>query len=80
MGSNTIWLPQVDEYTTKINEMKELFRKKSHDFYFVQEGMKKINEFQKRKAEMEQELGDVSTTNTVMSVSYSERSVVLSGR
>uniref|UniRef100_A0A8C2ZWK6 Uncharacterized protein n=1 Tax=Cyclopterus lumpus TaxID=8103 RepID=A0A8C2ZWK6_CYCLU len=30
----------------------------------IQDGMKKIKEFQKRKLQMEQELGDVSTKNT----------------
>lgn len=39
--------------------MKELFRKRSSDFDMIQEGMKTIKEFQKTKAQMEQELNDV---------------------
>ncbi|XP_034381163.1 basal body-orientation factor 1-like [Cyclopterus lumpus] len=49
----------VNEYTIKINEMEDLFRKKSSDFNMIQDGMKKIKEFQKRKLQMEQELGDI---------------------
>uniref|UniRef100_A0A665WZU1 Basal body-orientation factor 1 n=1 Tax=Echeneis naucrates TaxID=173247 RepID=A0A665WZU1_ECHNA len=54
------WLQQVDDYTLKINEMKEQFQKRSSDFNMIQDGMKKIKEFQKRKAQMEQELNDVN--------------------
>lgn len=39
--------------------MQELFRKREADFNTVQDGMRKIEEFQKTKAQMEQELGDV---------------------
>ncbi|XP_034078185.1 basal body-orientation factor 1 isoform X1 [Gymnodraco acuticeps] len=49
----------VDDYTRQINEMKELFRKKSSDFNMIQDGMKTIKEFEKRKAQMEQELSDI---------------------
>uniref|UniRef100_A0A3B4Y8W8 Basal body orientation factor 1a n=1 Tax=Seriola lalandi dorsalis TaxID=1841481 RepID=A0A3B4Y8W8_SERLL len=49
---------EVEDYTLQINEMKELFRKKSSDFNTIQDGMRKIEEFQKRKARMEQELND----------------------
>ncbi|KAF3844816.1 hypothetical protein F7725_007979 [Dissostichus mawsoni] len=49
----------VDDYTRQINEMKELFRKKSSDFNMIQDGMKRIKEFEKRKAQMEQELSDI---------------------
>lgn len=52
--------PQVEDYTKQINEMKELFTKKSSDFDMIQDGMKTIKEFQKRKSQMEQELIDVS--------------------
>ncbi|TMS21596.1 Basal body-orientation factor 1 [Larimichthys crocea] len=48
----------VEDYTLQINEMKELFRKRSSDFNMIQAGFKEIKEFQKRKAEMEQELTD----------------------
>lgn len=40
--------------------MKELFRKKSSDFDMIQDGMKKIQDFESRKTELEQELRDVS--------------------
>lgn len=57
---------QVKDYTLQINEMKELFRKRSSDFNMIKDGMKKIKEFQKRKAQMEQELSDVrGNKNTV---------------
>ncbi|XP_045918561.1 basal body-orientation factor 1 [Micropterus dolomieu] len=49
----------VKDYTIQINEMQELFRKKSSDFNMIQEGMNKIKEFHKRKAQMEQELSDI---------------------
>ena len=39
--------------------MKELFRKKSSDFNMIQDGMKKIKQFEKSKVQMEQELSDV---------------------
>ncbi|KAK2891740.1 basal body-orientation factor 1-like [Channa argus] len=49
----------VADYTFQINEMKELFRKRSGDFNMIQDGMKKIKEFQKQKAQMEQDLHDI---------------------
>ncbi|XP_049451672.1 basal body-orientation factor 1 [Epinephelus fuscoguttatus] len=49
----------VDDYTIQINEMKELFRKKSRDFNMIQDGMREIEAFQKTKAQMEQELSDI---------------------
>lgn len=39
--------------------MQELFRKRQDDFNTIQDGMKKIEEFQATKAQMEQELRDV---------------------
>lgn len=39
--------------------MQELFRKREADFDTVQGGMRTIEEFQKTKAQMEQELEDV---------------------
>lgn len=51
--------PQVEDYTLRIDGMQELFRKREADFNTVQDGMRKIEEFQKTKAQMEQELGDV---------------------
>ncbi|XP_070835307.1 basal body-orientation factor 1 [Chaetodon trifascialis] len=52
----------VADYTLQINEMQELFRKKSSDFNMIQDGMKKIKEFQKKKALMEKELSDIKET------------------
>ncbi|KAK2826112.1 hypothetical protein Q5P01_020326 [Channa striata] len=49
----------VQDFTSQINEMKELFKKRSSDFNMIQDGMKKIKEFQKQKAQMEQELHDI---------------------
>ncbi|KAM9777606.1 basal body-orientation factor 1-like [Neosynchiropus ocellatus] len=49
----------VEDYTREIDGLKELFRKRSSDFDFVQEGMSRIKEFEKEKAEMEKELGDI---------------------
>lgn len=43
----------------QINDMQELFRRKFSDFNMIQDGMKKIKEFEKTKAQMEQELSDV---------------------
>lgn len=40
--------------------MKELFRKKSSDFDMIQDGMRKIQEFEEKKAQMEQALCDVN--------------------
>lgn len=39
--------------------MQELFRKKSSDFNMIQDGMKKMKEFEQKKYQMEQELSDV---------------------
>lgn len=55
--SDCFW--QVEDYTLQINEMQDLFRKKSSDFNMIQDGMRQIKEFQERKAQMEQELDDV---------------------
>ncbi|XP_054469332.1 basal body-orientation factor 1-like [Anoplopoma fimbria] len=49
----------VNDYKIQITEMKELFKKKSSDFNMIQDGMKNIKEFQKRKTQMEQELSDI---------------------
>ncbi|XP_075964210.1 basal body-orientation factor 1-like [Anarhichas minor] len=50
---------RVDYYTTEINEMKEMFREKSSDFNMIPFWMKKIEEFEKRKSQVEQELSDM---------------------
>ncbi|XP_034531792.1 basal body-orientation factor 1-like [Notolabrus celidotus] len=49
----------TEDYTLQINDMKELFRKKSSDFDMIQDGFRKIKEFQKTKFLMEQELSDI---------------------
>ncbi|XP_077476990.1 basal body-orientation factor 1-like isoform X2 [Stigmatopora argus] len=46
----------VENYTLEINEMKELFRKRAGEFEMIQDGMRKIEAFQTRKVQMEQEL------------------------
>lgn len=43
--------------------MKELFRKRSADFNMIEDGFKKIEAFQMKKAQMEQELSDVRKKN-----------------
>ncbi|XP_037341588.2 basal body-orientation factor 1-like [Pungitius pungitius] len=62
----------VEDYTTQINEMKELFMKKSSDFDMIQDGMKKIKEFQKRKSQMEQELIDIKENMDVAEKDHRE--------
>ncbi|KAF7704392.1 basal body-orientation factor 1 [Silurus meridionalis] len=46
----------VAEYTMKINELEEKFKKRSRDFSMIQGELKNIKEFRKKKAQMEQEL------------------------
>ncbi|KAK3563044.1 hypothetical protein QTP86_014559 [Hemibagrus guttatus] len=46
----------VAEYTVKINELEEKFKKRSRDFSMIQGELKTIKEFRKKKAHMEQEL------------------------
>nr|XP_061798740.1 basal body-orientation factor 1-like [Nerophis lumbriciformis] len=46
----------VEHYTLEINEMKELYRKRASEFETIQDGMRKIEAFQTRKVQMEQEL------------------------
>lgn len=43
----------------QINELHKLFRKRSDDFDKIQDGMERMKEFEKTKAQMEQELSDV---------------------
>ncbi|XP_053365784.1 basal body-orientation factor 1 [Clarias gariepinus] len=49
----------VAEYTAKINELEERFKKRSRDFSMIQGELKTIKEFHKKKAHMEQELIDM---------------------
>ncbi|XP_061649772.1 basal body-orientation factor 1-like isoform X2 [Phyllopteryx taeniolatus] len=49
----------VEHYTLEINEMKEVFRKRAGEFEMIQVGIRKIEEFQTRKAQKEQELRDI---------------------
>ncbi|XP_070776996.1 basal body-orientation factor 1-like [Enoplosus armatus] len=62
----------VEDYTSQINEMQELFRKKSSDFNMIQDGMKKIKEFHKRKTQMEQELSDMRENMDVANKEHRE--------
>lgn len=50
---------QVERHTLEISEMKALFRKRAGEFETIRDGMRTIEEFQTRKAQMEQELSDV---------------------
>uniref|UniRef100_A0A3Q2XCP4 Basal body orientation factor 1b n=1 Tax=Hippocampus comes TaxID=109280 RepID=A0A3Q2XCP4_HIPCM len=54
---------EVEHYTLEISEMKVLFRKRAGEFETIRDGMRTIEEFQTRKAQMEQELNnsDVKT-------------------
>ncbi|KAK9533614.1 hypothetical protein VZT92_008721 [Zoarces viviparus] len=49
----------VDYYITEINELKEMFREKSSDFNMIPLWMKKIETFEKRNSQVEQELSDM---------------------
>ncbi|KAM9432299.1 basal body-orientation factor 1-like isoform 1-T1 [Salvelinus alpinus] len=49
----------VAEYTLKINELEEKFEKRSNEFRMIQGELKTIKEFQKKKAQMEQELNSI---------------------
>ncbi|XP_053191080.1 basal body-orientation factor 1-like [Scomber japonicus] len=62
----------IEDYTLEINEMKELFRKKSGDFNMIQDGMKKIKDFQKKKAQMEQELNDIRESMDIAEKKHGE--------
>uniref|UniRef100_A0A3B4ABN7 Uncharacterized protein n=1 Tax=Periophthalmus magnuspinnatus TaxID=409849 RepID=A0A3B4ABN7_9GOBI len=47
---------QLVKYTQQLNEMKELFKKRSKDFNMIEEGMRRIQAFEIQKAQMEQEI------------------------
>ncbi|KPP68910.1 basal body-orientation factor 1-like, partial [Scleropages formosus] len=49
----------ASEYTLRINELEENFRKRSRDFQATQGELQMIMEFRKKKAQMEQELHDL---------------------
>ncbi|XP_061898074.1 basal body-orientation factor 1-like isoform X1 [Entelurus aequoreus] len=63
---------QIDHYTLEVNEMKELFRKKASEFEMIQNGMKKIEEFQTTKAQMEQELSNIRKSIKLTKKEYGE--------
>nr|XP_020446435.1 basal body-orientation factor 1 [Monopterus albus] len=62
----------VEDYTLQINEMKELFRKKSSDFNMIQDGMRKMKEFEKKKIQMEQELSDMRESMDIAAKEHRE--------
>ncbi|XP_029982845.1 basal body-orientation factor 1-like [Sphaeramia orbicularis] len=62
----------VEDYTFQINEMKDLFKRRSNDFNMIEDGMRKIKEFQKRKAEMEQELSDITESMEIANKEHRE--------
>ncbi|XP_056250107.1 basal body-orientation factor 1-like [Seriola aureovittata] len=70
----------VEDYTLQIIEMKELFRKKSSDFNTIQDGMRKIEEFQKRKARMEQELNDMRESMDIAEKEHRENLNKMEGK
>ncbi|KAF7665812.1 hypothetical protein LDENG_00130550 [Lucifuga dentata] len=49
----------VEDYTLRINELEEMFEKRASDFNTIEDENRKIKEFQKKKAQMEQELSDI---------------------
>lgn len=54
------WLSsQAAQYTLKISELEEKFNKRSSEFNIIQEELKIINDFLKKKPQMEQELKHV---------------------
>lgn len=53
-------ITQISDYTQQVNEMKELFRKRSEDFNMIEEGMRRIKAFEIQKVQMEQDVADVS--------------------
>lgn len=55
--SISLWLPsQAAQYSLKINELEEKFKKRSCEFDMIQEELKIINDFLKKMPQMEQEL------------------------
>uniref|UniRef100_A0A8C1KT92 Basal body-orientation factor 1 n=1 Tax=Cyprinus carpio TaxID=7962 RepID=A0A8C1KT92_CYPCA len=52
----------VRNYTLKINELEEKFKKRSSEFDMIQEELKIINDFLKKKPQMEQELKNMKET------------------
>uniref|UniRef100_A0A8C1KTD3 Basal body-orientation factor 1 n=1 Tax=Cyprinus carpio TaxID=7962 RepID=A0A8C1KTD3_CYPCA len=50
------------QYTLKINELEEKFKKRSSEFDMIQEELKIINDFLKKKPQMEQELKNMKET------------------
>lgn len=55
--SISLWLSsQAAQYSLKINELEEKFKKRSCEFDMIQEELKIINDFLKKMPQMEQEL------------------------
>ncbi|XP_010896205.2 basal body-orientation factor 1 isoform X2 [Esox lucius] len=49
----------IAEYTLKVSEVEEKFKKRSSEFKMIQGELKIIKEFRKKKAQMEQELNSI---------------------
>ncbi|KAM4625814.1 basal body-orientation factor 1-like [Polymixia lowei] len=62
----------VAEYTLKINELEEKFKKRSSDFNMIQGELKTIKEFRKKKAQMEQELSSIKERMYVADKNHKE--------
>ncbi|XP_077395666.1 basal body-orientation factor 1-like isoform X2 [Festucalex cinctus] len=63
----------IDHYTLEISEMKELFRKRAGQFETIQDGFRTIEEFQTRKAQMEQELKDIRKSMELAEEEHKEK-------
>ncbi|MBN3298777.1 BBOF1 factor, partial [Amia calva] len=49
----------VKDYTLKLNELEERFKKRSNEFSMIQGELKMIKEFRQKKAHLEKELADM---------------------
>ncbi|KAK9964775.1 hypothetical protein ABG768_005919 [Culter alburnus] len=52
----------VTEYMLQINELEEKFKKRCSEFSMIQEELKIINDFRRKKPQMEQELNNMKET------------------
>ncbi|XP_051507897.1 basal body-orientation factor 1-like [Myxocyprinus asiaticus] len=52
----------ITEYTLKMGELEKTFKKKSSEFSMIEEDLKIISEFHKKKPQMEQELKNMKET------------------
>ncbi|MBN3314555.1 BBOF1 factor, partial [Atractosteus spatula] len=62
----------VKDYTHKLNELEERFKKRSNEFRMIQGELKMIKEFRKKKAQMEKELDDIKESMYVADKNHKE--------